>query len=462
MPIVSVTTTDLPEARVRLEVTVSEQEVEQRLEQAAKKMASDMKLPGFREGKVPPEVVKQRLGKPAILEQAINDGLPYWYDEAVRDAKIAPVGSPKLNVKDAEPDGGSLELEFEIPVRPAAKLGEYEGIEVGKGEAKVEDDDVEQQLKALRDQFARLETVERPAHEGDFVVIDFVGKKEGEVFEGGSAKDYVLELGSGKFIPGFEEQLTGTSAGEDVEVKVTFPEDYGNEGLAGAEAVFDVTNKEVREKKLRELDNEFAEEVAGFDSIDELREDIRSKLLERSEQEVEGAYRSAVVDAVAKQADVEVPHGHIHSRSHDMWHNMANNLAQQGIDPRQYLAMTGKTEEELVVEAEPEAELSLKREAALQAVIEQQEIEVSDDELREALVPMANEQKSTPDEMLSQVRAAGRIDELKEDLAQSKAVDHLVAAAKPIDLTTAAAREQMWTPEKEAKESKGKLWTPGS
>lgn len=462
MSIVSVRTTELPEARVRLDVTVSEQEVERCLEQAAKTMASDMKLPGFREGKVPPEVVRQRLGKPAILEQAINDGLAYWYGEAVRDARIAPVGAPKLNVKDAEPDGGSLELEFEIPVRPAAKLGEYEGIEVGKGKAKVEDDDVDRQMEVLRDRFARLESVERPAKEGDFVVIDFIGKKDDEVFEGGSAKDYLLELGGGKFIPGFEEQLAGTSAGDDVEVKVTFPEDYGNEALAGAAVVFEATNKEVREKKLRELDNEFAVEVAGFDSIEELREDVRLKLMERAEQEVEGAFRSAVVDAVAKRADVEVPHGHIHSRSREMWHNMAHNLAQQGIDPRRYLAMTGKTEEELVAEAEPEAELSLKREAALQAVIEQQKIEVSDDELREALAPMAEEQKLPPDEILAQVRAAGRVDELKEDLAQSKAVDHLVGVVKLIDLATAEAREQMWTPEKEAQESKGKLWTPGS
>src|SRR3712207_6525496 len=255
-----------------------------------------MRIPGFRKGKVPAPMVIRQLGREAVLDEAVRAALPGWYERAVTAAKVSAVGDPKLDLADLPERGAPLAFSIEVAVRPKAKLGDYKDIEVGRREPEATDAEIDEELERMREQAATLETVDRAAKEGDFVVLDFVGTVDGEPFEGGEARGYPLELGSGRLVEGFEEQLTGASAGDEREVAVTFPEDYRAEELAGKDAVFQVSVKEVKEKRLPELDDELAMEAGGFDTIDELREDLANRLREAQEREIEAEFREAAVD----------------------------------------------------------------------------------------------------------------------------------------------------------------------
>jgi trigger factor len=354
-------------------------------------------------------------------------------------------------------------------VLPEAQLGDYKGVEAGRREPEVKDDEIDAELERLRESLASLETVERAAEDGDFLVLDYLGRVDGEPFEGGEARGYLLELGSGRLIPGFEDQLRGGQAGESRTVEVTFPDDYPSEDLAGKGASFDVEVKEVKEKRLPELDDDFAVEAGGYDSLQELRDEIAARLREAEERAIEGEFREAAVDAVVSQAKLDMPDELVHEKAHEMWHRTARRLAAQGVDPRRYLELSGKTEEELVKEAEPDAELALKREAVLSAVVKREGIEVSDEEvddaLRQAVQSSAGGRDTSEKQLkraLKRARSQGAEDALREDIAMRKAVDLLVEHAKPIPVDQARAREKLWTPEKEGKEQAGKIWTPGS
>jgi trigger factor len=327
----------------------------------------------------------------------------------------------------------------------------------------VSSDEVQAELERLRESLASLETVDRTAGQGDFAVIDFAGSVDGEPFEGGEARGHLVELGSGRLIPGFEEQLQGVSAGDEREVKVTFPDDYPAEHLAGKDASFAVQVKEVKEKRLPELNDDFAVEAGGYDTLDELRAELEQRIGEAQEREIEGEFREAAVDAAVAAADVTVPHELVHAKAHEMWHRTSRRLAQQGIDPRQYLQMVGKEEEELVTESEPDAEQALKREAVLSAIVAAEGLEVSDEEVGEALREAAGPDASDKQlkRAMKRARAQGADEALREDIAMRKAVDLLVESAKPIPLEQAAARDKLWTPEKEKEEQgAGQIWTP--
>src|SRR4051812_5906565 len=272
--------TELDDSRVRVEVEVEPAAVDRALRTAAADLGRDLKIPGFRKGKVPPQVVLQRVGRDAVLDEAVRKALPDWYEEAIGDVGVVTVGEPNLDMSDLPEKGSPLAFTIEVGVRPPAKLGDYKGLEVGRREPDVSKEAVDEEVERLREASASLENVERPAKMGDFVVLDFVGKVDGEPFEGGEARGYLLELGSNRLVEGFEEQLVGANAGDEREVNVTFPEDYRAENLAGKDASFDVTVKEVKEKKLPELDDDFAMEAGGFDSLDELRSDIETRLRE--------------------------------------------------------------------------------------------------------------------------------------------------------------------------------------
>jgi trigger factor len=458
-------TTELGDSRVRVEVEVPSEALESELKNAAAELGREMRVPGFRSGKVPPEVVLQQVGREAVMDEAVRRGLPGWYEQAVADAGIAAVGDPKLDLSDLPERGLPLSFTIEVGVVPPAKLGDYKGLEVGRREPAVDENEVQTELERLRESLASLETVDRAADTGDFVVIDFVGSVDGEPFEGGEARGHLVELGSGRLIPGFEEQLAGVSAGDEREVKVEFPDDYPAEHLAGQEASFAVEVKEVKEKRLPELNDDFAVEAGGYDSLDELRTELQERINEVHEREIEGEFREAAVDAAVSAADVQVPHELVHAKAHEMWHRTSRRLAAQGVDPSRYLQMTGKTEEELVTEAEPDAELALKREAVLSAIVEAEGIEVSDEEvseaMREAAGPDASEKQLK--RAMKRARAQGADEALREDIAMRKAVDLLVESAKPIPVEQAAARDKLWTPEKEKDErGAGQIWTPGS
>ena len=446
---VKTTTTELPDSRVRVEVEVPTEALERELNTAASQLGREMRVPGFRSGKVPPEVVLRQVGREAVLDEAVRRGLPGWYEEALADAGIQTVGDPQVDLSDLPEKGAPLAFTIEVGVVPPAQLGEYRGVEVGRREPKVDDQEVRAELERMRESLASLETVEREAGEGDFVVMDYVGQMDGTPFEGGEGRGQVVELGSGRLIPGFEEQLAGASAGDERTVELTFPDDYPAEHLAGKEASFAVDVKEIKEKRLPELDDEFAVEAGGYDSLDELRAEIESRIAQAEERAIEAEFREAAVDAVVEQAKIEVPHELVHSKAHEMWHRTARGLAAQGINPEQYLAMTGKTEEELVVESESDAETALKREAVLAAIVEAEGIEVSDEEIEQALRASAPPDASDKQlkRALKRARSQGADEALREDIAMRKAVDLIVENAEPISAERAAAREKLWTPE---------------
>jgi trigger factor len=465
---VKTTTRELGDSRVRVEVEVEPRELERELHTAARAIGSELRVAGFRKGKVPPQVVIQRVGRQAVLDEAVRRALPGWYEAAVADAGIAAVGDPKLDLAELPERGAPLEFSIEVAVRPAATLGTYKGVEVGRRSPEVADEEVAAELERLRESLASLETVSRPAGEGDFVVVDFTGTVDGEPLAGAEARGYLLELGSGRLIPGFEDGLQGAAAGERRELRLALPDDYPDDEQAGREAVFEVEVKEVKEKRLPELDDDFALEAGGFDTLAELKDDIRAKLAEAERRAIDAEFREAAVDAVVAEAKVDVPRELVHEKAHEMWHRTSHRLESQGVDPKRYLELTGKSQEELVSEAEPEAERALRRESVLAAIVEAEGIEVSDDELLEALRQAAAQQgRSEPSDKalrrsLKRAEARGTADALREDIAMRKAVDLVVDEAKPISVEQAKAREKLWTPGKERQEAAEGIWTPGS
>jgi trigger factor len=281
-------------------------------------------------------------------------------------------------------------------------------------------------------------------------------------FEGGEGRDQLIELGAGRLIPGFEDQLKGANAGDDVTVEVTFPEDYGAEHLAGKDASFAVSVKEVKAKQLPEVDDALAEE-AGFDTIDELREDIGTRLREAEERRIAGEFREAALDAAVSGATVEVPDALVDARAGELWDRMLHSLSHQGIDRDAYLRIAGRTEEDLLAEARPDAEQQLRREAVVAAIIEAEGLEASDEEILEALAPTAQREGTTPKKVLDRLRSAGRLDDVREEVLARKAIDVVADSAKAIPVEQAEAREKIWTPEKgEPEEKSSELWTPGS
>ena len=469
MATVKTNVTELPESRVRVEAEVPAEEVERRVQQAARKLGGQLRVPGFRKGKVPPPVVIRRLGREAVFDEALRSALGEWYVSAIDEAGIAPVGEPDINVSDDIPGQGQpLAFSIEIGVRPEAKLGEYKGLEVGRREPTVADEAIDAEVERLRDRLATLDTVERPAERGDHVVVDYLGKVDGEPFPGGEGRDQLIELGSGRLIDGFEDQLAGASAGEERTVNVTFPDDYPGD-LGGQQATFDVNVKEVKAKRLPELDDDFASEASEFDTLAELREDIAGRLRHADEHAIEREFEEAVLEAATNEAQVELPEPLIHARAHELLEQTFSALARQGIGKDTYLKIAGKDEETLAHDAEPDAAAALRREAVLAAIVAAEKIEPTDEDLVEALRPAAERDGSDPAELVEQLRKGGRLEPLREDVASRQALELLVREAKPISVEQAKARQKLWTPGKEepaegadSASGSGQLWTPGS
>jgi trigger factor len=456
------TLTELPDSRVQVEVEVPTKDVERATARAARAMAKEMRMPGFRQGKAPPSLVIQRLGFAPVLEEAIREALPEWYERALLDTGVSPIGDPSIEmVSTPDSEGEPLAFKFEVGVRPPAKLGEYKGLEVGRAETEVPDELVDREIERVREGFARLEPVEREAAAGDSLLIDFEGLIDGTAFEGGKAEDYLLGLGSGQLIEGFEEQLTGAKPGEERKVEVSFPDDYQAEQLAGKDAVFNVKVKEVREKILPELDDDFASDSSEFETLEELRADVREKVGEALGSRAEEDFRVAAVDAAVDAATIEVPASLVTARANERWERVERQLGSRGMDPNAYLQMQGKTREEVIEESKPDAERELQREAVVTAIAEAEEIEVSEADLVEALEHSAEHERTTPEKLLQRLRDNGRDAMIRDDIRARKAIELVAESAKPIPLEQAQAREQIWTPEKE-REAAGSLWTPDS
>jgi trigger factor len=458
------TVKELPESRVRVDVDVDPKDVEGSIARTAQQLGKDMKLPGFRKGKVPPEMVVQRLGRQTVLTEALQSSLGDWYERAMVESGVNPVGDPKLDLSDLPEEGKPLRFSIEVAVRPRAELGEYKGLEVGRPEPEVPEEAVETEINRLREGFARLNPVERAAQQGDVLLIDFEGSIDGEPFEGGTAHDYLLELGEGRVLPELEKGLEGAEPGEERQVPVTFPDDYQSEEVAGKTAQFDVTVKEVREKELPELDDDFAAEASEFDTLDELREDISEKIKEILDRQIAERFREDALDAAVAKATVELPNSVIDARAEEMWHRVERSLRRQGMEPDNYLQLQGKTRDEMIEQARPDAERALKREAVLESIAEAEGIEITEEDELEALqIPPGHEDHGhpEPEDALKEIRESGREELLKDDLRMRRALELVAEQAKPIPMEQAQAREEIWTPEKE-REEKGGLWTPGS
>jgi trigger factor len=484
--------TELPESRVRLQVEVPPSELDDRLQRKARELGASLRIPGFRRGKVPPPIVIRRLGRDAVLEEAVRDTLSTWYADAVESAGIVPVGDPQVAIGDLPPQGQALEFSIEIGVLPKAQLGQYKGLQVPRREAEVDEQRVEAEIEAMRERLARLETAERPAAAGDFLVIDH----EGELIAGGAAagesesagegeaaqesesdeaaqqalagRDQLVELGAGRLPESLEAALLGAAAGEQRTVEVDFPQEYGSSPLAGRKASLQVTVKEVKGKQLPELDDDFAID-AGFEDLQELRDDIRSRLEEAERQRVDAEFREAALDAAVQAATVPAPEALVQARAKEMWERMLHSLSHRGISREAYLSIDGRGEDDILAELAPDAERALKREAVITAVVEAEGISPGEQQLQEALEPASRERDRTPEQLLDELRRAGRLEELREDLAARAAVDFLAEHAEPIAPELAEAREKLWTPEgegakpassEEQDQADSGLWTP--
>jgi trigger factor len=490
---VKTTVTELPHSRVRVEAEIPADEVQRSLENQARKLGREMKLPGFRQGKIPPTIVIQRLGRDPVLDEAVRGQLTGWYMKAIDDSGIAPVGDPQVDLGDLPDEGKPLTFSFEVGVRPTAQLGTYRGVAVGRREPSVDAEAVEDEIEALRERFAHLHTVKRAAENGDFLTIDFEGTVGGEPFSGGEGRDQLVELGSGNLIPGFEEGLVGAVAGEQRTVEATFPEDYGAKHVAGKDAEFEIWVKDVKHKHLPDLDDDFASDSAGFDTLDELRENIRERMLELDEERVVSEFRAGALDAIVAEATVDVPDALVEARANELLTRTLHALGHQGVDKAAYLKISGKTERELIEETKPEAELALRREAVLAAVIKAEGIEPTEQQLLDALEGAAEREQMSREKLLERLRRAGRADSLAKEVAAEQAIDLVVTEAKPIPIEEAqeqakkaaeaapraasapkakepGARKQskptdeLWTPDQAAGEGGGdkKLWTPDS
>jgi trigger factor len=459
VPEVTATTTELPESRVRLDATVPPELLERAVERAAKQVGRNMRVPGFRAGKVPAQIILQRVGREYVVDEAIRADLNEWYDLAVKKTGIAPVGQPNVDLGDIPEEGKEFTFSVELAVIPTAKLGDVEHLKVGKGAAEPDEEAIGRELDTLRDRFARLETVERPIEDDDYVTIDFLGKLDGVPFEGGEAQGQMLQIGSGRFIPGFEEQLIGKKTGDEDVIKVTFPEEYGAAELAGQDATFDIVVHEIKAKQLPELDDDFALEVGGVDTLDELKADITKRLAEADEQRLEQLFRLATIDAAAIASEVDVPEAIAQEHAHQEFHRLMHRFESQGISQDIYLQSLGKTHDEVVAEAVPAARQQLRRQAVVSALLESKDFPVSDAEVEEAVQPLADREKISLKKALSRLQSGGQLDSLKRDLAEQKAVDWLVEHAEAVSVADAKKAKGAWTPSREEQAEDPGLWS---
>ncbi|GAB6099120.1 trigger factor [Halanaerocella petrolearia] len=419
-----VDTEELEGNKVLLEVELSTEKVDEALDQAYQKVVKEVDMPGFRKGKVPRKLLEKRYGKEVLHKDALDILIPQGYQEAVQEIDIEPIARPDVTDVFIE-EGKPATFTAEVEVKPEVKLGDYTDLDLEQEEIEVTDEQIEQELDARRHRHAQLVAVDRDTVEnGDHVTMDFEGRVDGETFEGGSAEDYNLEIGSGQFIPGFEDQLVGVKVGQEAEVEVTFPEDYQQEDLAGQDAVFTVTVKEIKGKEVPELDDEFAKDLE-FDSLDELKENVRNELVEREEQRVEREYQNQLVDAVAEKSEVNVPETMVENQIDNMLQQFKMQAQQQGLDFDQYLEMTGMSENELREQHREEAQSRAKSNLVLETIAEKEGIEVTEEELDERVAEIAQQQGQDEEQVKAFLQMQGQLSSLKENLQMQKAIDFL-------------------------------------
>ncbi|WP_127586210.1 trigger factor [Paenibacillus koleovorans] len=416
--------------QVKLTVELGPDRVADALDKAFKKVSAKVAVPGFRKGKVPRAIFERKFGVESLYQDAIDILLPEAYLEAVQQADLFPVDRPEVDVQQFA-KGQALQFTAIVTVKPEVQLGEYKGIEVPEQSGDVTAEEIQAELERLQTRHAELIVVEEgPAQNGDTTVIDFEGFVEGVPFEGGKAEKYSLELGSGSFIPGFEEQLVGLAAGEEKDVTVTFPENYNSEELKGKEAVFKIKLHDIKRKQLPVLDDEFAKDVSEFDTLDEFKEDIAKRLQDRKVKSNQQELESTVVEKAAEAAEVEIPQSMVDSEVEQMYKDFANRLQMQGMNLEMYFQFSGQDEQTLKAQMKSDAEKRVRNNLVLEAIGKAESIEATDEELNEELERLASQYSRSVDEIRSIFAANGTLDSLKGELTVKKTVDFLVANSK--------------------------------
>ena len=440
---------ELPESRVRLEVEVPEEHVKHAIEHAASDLAGTMKIPGFRRGKVPLPVVVARVGRDALWQEAVKSHIEGWFWSAAATSGIKPVSNPELELGDQPAGDEGFRFTATVAVVPKPDLPDWTALEVASPEPEVPAEVVDAEIDALRATIAELVPVaDRPARPGDTVVLDLAGKE--------THRDYVVEIGSEQLLEEIDEALVGMSAGETKAV------DF--ELVDGRTESVEVTVKEIKEKLLPAGDDELARAASEFDTLAELRADIEARLREQLEAELDVLFREAAVDVLVAGStfDAKALEPLVEGRTRELVGGLVRSLERRGITVETYLTATGQTQEQVIARMRAEADRSLRRELALEAVAGRAEIEVSDEEVERVIREQAQEAEEDPDEAVARLREHGAFEQLRGDLRLKKALDEVAVGAKRIPVELARAREKLWTPGKEKGPVETKLWTPGS
>lgn len=420
---------NLEKNMAKLTIEVPAEQFEAAVKKAFDKNKGRFSIPGFRKGKAPLAMVEKMYGLEVFYEEAANIVMDDTYGDAMDESGLDIVSRPEVDFVQIE-KGKPFIYTATVAVKPEVTLGEYKGIEVERAKAEVTDEDVDRELKRVQDQNSRLLTVEdRPVEDGDETVIDFEGFVDGKTFEGGKSEDYNLRIGSHSFIDTFEEQLIGKNIGEECEVNVTFPEEYHAKELAGKPAVFKVKVKEIKVKELPELNDEFAEEVSDFDTMDEYKADIRAKLLETKERQAATENENRVVEKTVENASMDIPEAMIETQVQTMINDYARRMQSQGMSISQYMKYTGMTIEQLKNQTRPQAEKSIRTRLVLEAVVKAENIQISEEKIEEEIQNTAKTYNMEVDQVKQRMGEAG-LKQMKEDLAVQEAIDFLVAEAK--------------------------------
>lgn len=413
-----------------LSVEVDAQELEKALDQAFRKVVKKVNVPGFRKGKVPRPIFEKRFGVESLYQDALDILLPKAYPEAVEQTEIEPVDQPEIDIDQLE-KGKPFIFKATVTVKPEVKLGQYKDLEVPEKDFNVTDEEMESELKRMQERQGELIAVEDgQVEKGDRVILDFEGFVNGEAFEGGKAERYNLEVGSGQFIPGFEDQLVGMKAEEEKDVNVTFPEEYQAEELAGKDATFKVKLHEIKRMQLPQLDDEFAQDVSEFDTLDELKDDIRNRLKEQKKNEEESYKRNTLVEKAAENAEIDVPDVMVEHEIDHMVQHFQQQLQMQGINLEQYSQFTGQEVSEIREQFREEAGKKVRANLVLDTIAQEENIQVSDDEVEDELKKLAEQMGRDTDEVRRLLQNQGGMDQVKQELKTRKTIDLLVSNSK--------------------------------
>ena len=425
----SVTVEKLENNMAKLRITVSADQLEKAIEKAYQKNKGKIQIHGFRKGKAPRSFIEKMYGKEVFYEDAANELIEEEYPKAAEECGEDVVSSPKIDVEQLE-SGKEFIFTAEVALKPPVKLGKYKGIEVEKFDVTVTDEDVDAEIEKQRNSNARtVDVTDRAVQDGDIVNLNFEGFVDGVAFQGGKGEDYPLTIGSGAFIPGFEEQLIGFTVGQEGDVNVTFPEDYQAEELAGKAATFKCKINTIRAKELPELNDEFASDVSEFETLAEYKEDVKKKLEQRKEAEAKAQKEDAVVRAAIEDADMELPEAMIETQQRQIFNEFAQRLQMQGMNMDQYLQYTGNTVDKMLEQVKPQAIERIKSRLVLEAVAEAEKIEVTEAELEDEIARMSAAYRMDIDKLKEMMSDAEK-KQLKDDLAVQKAADFLVENAK--------------------------------